>query len=84
MREKAISVPPTIALGEGCVVLSRLGYSRKVIANVLGTETNPDTGLRTMWLDRMIHRSDEAVVAQGEKKWSTSGAISTILSEQAA
>ena len=82
MREKTKMDPPTISFGENCVVLTRAGQSRKVIANVLGVQVLPQSGgLKRVWLDRLIHRRDEREAKEGERSWTLEGAISTVLTE---
>lgn len=83
MREKAQMDPPEISFGESCVVLTRSGQSRKTIANVLGVETLPESGLKRVWLDRLIHRRTETEAKEGERRWALDGAISTVLTESA-
>ena len=80
-RERIITDPPTVTVGEGSVVLSRTGQNRKVTATVLGEERNSESGKRTIWLDRLIHRQSETEARVGDAKWHLSGAISTVLQE---
>ena len=71
-----------LSFGEGTVVLRRSGSSKLTVASVLGSETNPETGKRTVWLDRMVHRLQDRVICQGDIKWTPSGAISTVITQQ--
>jgi len=81
MREQAHMVPPNISFGDDCVVLSRAGQSRKIVSRILGSEVDPETGLKTVWLDRQIHRRGENDATNGSQQWKMDGAVSTVLRE---
>lgn len=68
-----------ISFGEGSVVLRRSGNSQPVVANVLGSEVDPVTGEKTVWLDRRVHRLGESKFFELDAIWQASGAISTVL-----
>ena len=68
-----------VTFGDQTVVVRRSGKSGAVIANVLGSENDPTTGVTTVWLDRKVHRSGEKEFVEGETFWRCSGAISTVL-----
>ncbi|MBA4372298.1 MAG: hypothetical protein C0402_05500 [Thermodesulfovibrio sp.] len=62
-----------VVVGDGVVVLHRIGRSKHIVANILGTETDNAGAIRTIWLDRIVHKP-------GEKQfvgWDVSGAVAT-------
>lgn len=71
-----------LSFGEGTAVLRRSGSTKLAVAVVLGSETNPETGKQTVWLDRLVHRSQDSKICQGDIIWTPSGAISTVLTQQ--
>ena len=71
-------VPPTIAFGDGSVVIRRSGNSQALVANALGSATD-STGKKTVWLDRLVHRPGEKSFSEGNVVWQVSGAISSVL-----
>lgn len=84
MPEPSFQVLPTLVIGQTDTVVSRNGSRKKTVAGILGQETDPATGLRTIWLDRIVHRAGESRFESGGRSWSVSGAISTILREEPA
>jgi hypothetical protein len=63
----------TLAVGEGVIVLRRKGRA-PVTANILGEEENrPEKGVKTLWLDRLIHANYEATLGG----YPVSGAVVT-------
>lgn len=69
-----------VTLGEGVVVLNRSGQSRPVVATVLGVEKDDQGEVKTLWLDRLVHRTHEFAF----EGWEVSGAVSSVLRRQAA
>jgi len=63
-----------ISIGDGWVTVRRHGRSTSIVAKILGEETRK--GIRTIWLDRLVHYAGEKALGE----WNASGAISTILS----
>jgi len=66
----------SVTEGDGCVVIRRGERGRPLVAGVLGQDRDPDTGKRTLYLDRRIHDFDGETMGL----WTATGAISTILS----
>ena len=83
MPDSPFKVLPSITIGQTDIVMTRHGPSKKTVASILGQETDPATGHRTIWLDRLVHRADEARFDSGNSTWAVTGAISTILHEEA-
>lgn len=79
MRDETIKQRVDISFGDQSIVLRRSGKSRPVVANVLGSEENPATGAKTVWLDRKVHQRGESEFSEGDVIWRCSGAISTVL-----
>lgn len=80
MRESAFKVHPKVQIGTSSVTIVRSGQSSTpVVANILGDETDPVTGRRTIWLDRIAHRGEDSQFEEGERKWVVSGAVSTVM-----
>ena len=75
MRDSKIS-PPTITFGDKTVVVRRQGKSQVIVANILGEQT--EAHCKSVWLDRLVHQTTESFV-EGDKVWSATGAISTVL-----
>ena len=81
MRESK-DVRIDVSFGDNTAVISRSNRSQKVVADVLGRETDPVTGKQTIWLDRMVHRAGEDTMFSGDKVFSVDGAISSVLIEK--
>ncbi len=64
-----------VTIGEGLVVIKRHGVSQKIIANILGVESNQDGDVNKIYLDRLIHKPIEKTLGL----WNVTGAISSIL-----
>ncbi len=64
-----------VTIGEGLVVIKRLGVSQKIIANILGVENNQDGDVNKIYLDRLVHKPIEKTLGM----WNVTGAISSIL-----
>jgi hypothetical protein len=79
MRNGPFKLHVDITFGDQSVVLRRSGNSQLVVANVLGSEVDPVTGGKTVWLDRKVHRVGESQFVEGDAAWLVSGAISTVL-----
>jgi hypothetical protein len=60
-------------VGDGVVVLHRTGRSRQTVANILGTETDGVGNIRTIYLDRIVHKPREVQFVG----WHVSGAVVT-------
>jgi len=82
MRDGIKEQPVDMTFGDNSVVLRRSGNSQPVVANVLGSEQDPSTGAKTVWLDRKVHRPCECRFVEGGTTWFVSGAISTVLRKQ--
>ena len=67
-------LPTEVTVGETTVSFKRTGQTSIVLAHILGVRTDPESGAKTLWLDRLVHKD-------GEKHygWTASGAISTVL-----
>lgn len=84
-NDRKVRVVPTVQIGEAGVTVIRKGQTRHPgAAEILGSETDPATGLRTIWLDRLAHREGEDEFDEAGRKWRVTGAISTVMREQAA
>lgn len=68
-----------ISFGDGSVSLRRSGSSQIAIANILGSEEDPVTGTKTVWLDRKVHGRGESKFFEADVTWQCCGAISTVL-----
>lgn len=64
-----------VSIGDGIVVIKRSGISQKIIAKILGTETNEDGDVNKIYLDRIVHKPVETNMGI----WQVTGAISSIL-----
>jgi hypothetical protein len=69
--------PTEVTVGEETVSLKRAGQSTVVMANILGRSVDQDTGVQTLWLDRIVHTATEQFYG-----WHVSGAISTVLRQK--
>ena len=76
MRDSKIS-PATITFGDDSVVVRRQGKSQVIVANILGAQTEPHS--KSVWLDRLVHQPKESLFMEGDKVWTVTGAISTVL-----
>lgn len=77
--EKAVT---SVEIANDICVIRRRGRINVTIAKVLGTECDIAGRVNTLWLDRIVHRSDESVFADEVTTWSLSGAITTILTRK--
>ena len=64
-----------IVFGDGVAVIKRRGISHSTVANVLGAESDPVSRISRVWLDRVVHNTNDATL----DGWHVSGAISTVL-----
>jgi len=67
-----------VLVGDGVVVLHRTGRSRRIVANILGTERDADGSIKTIYLDRIVHNPCEKTF----KGWDVSGAVTTEMRKQ--
>jgi len=65
----------TVTIGDGVATISRRGRTEAIVARILGTERDPQSGTETVWLDRLVHYLKETQM----QEWTCSGAITTIL-----
>lgn len=65
----------SVTLGENTAVIRRAGQSHPVLAGILGVKKQRDGEIKTVWLDRLVHRIGETDF----EGWRVSGAVSTIL-----
>ena len=64
-----------IVFGDGVAVIKRRGISHSTVANVLGAESDTKSRISRVWLDRVVHNTNDATL----DGWHVSGAISTVL-----
>jgi hypothetical protein len=67
-----------IVFGDGVAVIKRRGISHSTVANVLGAESDPASRISRVWLDRVVHNTNDATL----DGWHVSGAISTVLTRR--
>jgi hypothetical protein len=77
MREAEQTI--SVIVGTDHVVVKRSGQSRVIVAGILGREHDEGGAVKTLWLDRLIHRSTESRFVDVNATWEVSGAMSSIL-----
>jgi hypothetical protein len=70
-------MPTEVTVGEETVSLKRAGQSTVVMAKILGRSLDKETGVQTLWLDRIAHTAAEQFYG-----WQVGGAISTVLRQK--
>lgn len=63
-----------VSIGDGMVVIKFQGVSKKVVANIIGTESNQGE-VNRIYLDRLVHAPANTEIGS----WQVTGAISSIL-----
>lgn len=70
-------MPTEVTVGEQTVSIKRAGQSTVVMAKILGRSVDKDSGVQTLWLDRIVHKASEQFYG-----WHANGAISTVLRQK--
>ena len=67
-----------VQVGDGVVSLRKSGQSQVTVANILGVDRDEAGAIKTIYLDRLVHR----INLNEFEGWNVSGAVSTILHRQ--